>query len=75
MKVFKVGQMVYIPLSDSPVDFALVKGKIVGFRPYITAYSKWRYYIQTPLCYVEADETNIYESVEAFISDVPNRVK
>lgn len=75
MKSFKIKQTVYLPISEGKVGFSLVKGTIIGCREYRTAYSKWRYFVETPLEILEADEFDIYESVDDFISDIPNRVK
>lgn len=74
MKTFKFGQKVYLPLCDRGMNFNLVRGTIEGVRKYHTSMGNYAYVVATPRGTFEVLDSDIYESVDDFISDVKNCV-
>ena len=71
-KKFKYHQKVYIAQSDGGAEFHLEAGVISAIY---TAFSgKIRYQVATAFNIVNADPSQIYESVEDFISQVKDHV-
>ena len=72
MKNPKINAEVYVAAFDN--GFVLAKSKIVGCRPYETAFSNYIYLVETPFGRREFFARDLFESVEEFKASVDNYV-
>lgn len=73
-KAFKFNSSVFVAVVGDFGDFRLIKGRVSAVREFKTAFSKVIYTIETLDGRFEVLPCNIFESVEEFIADVPQRV-
>lgn len=73
MRTIKIYDEVYVPMIEHG-GFKLVKGIVMGCRPFSTSSSNFIYYVETPFGQCQLLPSEIFESVEDFKNKLENFV-